>query len=644
MSFSIRKATLAIWLSLFLPIFISPINASEITLDSEVGFDGTFHLGQPFPLSVVLVNSGWPVEGTLEVRVWKGGPAKGSSSYLVYYRKDLLLPAQTKKRVQFTVDPDLISRPLTVIFSSSRGRLSKEIDLRRYFSTSPLVLLLSGDPISPPVPLASASQSSLISRRSGELPHDPRALEGLSAVVLYEESLHDLSAAQLAALESWLSSGGRIVVLGSLHYAIYQEPSIARFLPVRVVGLKKLSSLSSLYKTYGKQISSRENVWAQDSTLVEGRVLLEEQGSPILAEMSRGRGKVFYLALDVGRPPLSRWEGLPLLFQDLLGRTSEKRPSSQASWDEAVFTQLLSNPSLISAYAPAGSLLAWLFFYFLLLGVLTQMWRRQRLPRPTLVLLVLSSVLLASIGGYLHLGGSGMPDGVLVSSTLLESLPDGYVEAQSNLALFSTLGRYYNLEIDRGWTELEPVLSRAGPSETMTLVVREEGNHTRFGFPLSEWEFKLFKARSISRFSLQTEVQTKGSKLFLKITNATPKDLTECWLVYSGRQLFMGAIPHGSTKLQEIPMDRAAFAEGYSNGSQPGFHEIHFDDVMRQLLFRYSFFPSDQGMARRDAGAALFFGWVEGAAPRAWVDDPRVLSREYALFRAVIPMDGEGDL
>ncbi len=377
---------------------------------------------------------------------------------------------------------------------------------------------------------------------------------------------------------------------------------------------------------------------------MEGKVLLEEQGSPILVEMNRGRGKVFYLALDVGRPPLSRWEGLPLLFQDLLGVPGEKGPSSQASWDEAVFTQLLSNPSLISAYAPAGSLLAWLFFYFLLLGVFTQMWRRQRLPRPTLVLFFLSSVFLASIGGYFHLGGSGMPDGVLVSSTLLESLSDGYVEAQSNLALFSTLGRYYNLEIDRGWTEFEPVLSRAGPSEAMTLVVREEGNHTRFGFPLGEWEFKLFKARSISRFPLQTEVQTKGRKLFLKITNSTPKDLTECWLVYSGRQLFMGGVPHGSIKIQEIPMDRAASVEDYSNGSHPGVQEIHFDDTMRQLLFRYSFFPPDQGMAHRDDGAALFFGWVEGAPPRAWVDDPRILSREYALFRAVIPVDGEGDL
>ncbi len=258
MFFSIRKATLAICLSLFLPILTPPVNASEITLESEVGFDGTFHLGHPFPLSVVLVNSGWPVEGTLEVRVWKGGPAKGSSSYLVYYRRDLLLPAQTKKSVQFTVDPDLISRPLTVIFSSSRGRLSKEIDLRRYFSTSSLVLLLSGEPISPPVPSASASQSSLISWRPGELPHDPRALAGVSTVMLYEQSLHDLSAAQLSALETWLSSGGRILVLGSLHYAIYQEPSIVRFLPVRVVGLKKLSSLSTLYKTYGKQIPSLE--------------------------------------------------------------------------------------------------------------------------------------------------------------------------------------------------------------------------------------------------------------------------------------------------------------------------------------------------------------------------------------------------
>ncbi len=646
MSFSIRKAALAISLCFSLPIFIcSLVNGSEIALEAEVGFNGIFHLGHPFPLSVLLTNSGSPVEGTLEVQVWRGGPSRGLSSYLVYYRRDLLLPAQSQKIVQFTVDPDSISRPLTVIFSSSKGRLSKEIDLRSYFFSSPLTLLLSDNRISPPVPLASGTQSSLISLRLGQLPHDPRALQGVSTIMLYEQSLQDLSTAQVLALETWLSSGGRMLILGSLHYALYQEPTMARFLPVRVAGLKRFSSLPGLHRIYGGKSPALKNLWAQDSSPVAGKVLLEEKGSPILVEMSRGRGKVLYLALDVGRPPLSRWEGLPLLFKDLLGHSGEAGPSLQASWDEAIFSQLLLNPSVITTYAPAGSFFLWLLLYLGGLGVLTYMWQRRRFPRRTVFLSFLSLVFLASIGGYLHLGGNKMPDGVLVSSTLLESLPDGYVEAQSNLALFSTLRRYYNLEVDRGWTELEPVSSRKGPSEGAALVIQEEGNHTRFGFPLSEWDFRLFKTRSVSRFPLRTEVRSEGARIFLKITNLTPKDLTECWLVRGGQQLFLGNIPRGSSKVHEIPLDRPSSVKDYPPGSnQPDFREIHFKDTMRELLFRYSFFPHDQDTAHWGDSAALFFGWIEGASPRVWVDDPRVLIRDYALFHAVIPLEGEGDL
>jgi len=52
------------------------------------------------------------------------------------------------------------------------------------------------------------------------------------------------------ALERWLLSGGRMLVLGSIHYALYQEPAIRRFLPVRVTGLKKVSSLPSFERVY----------------------------------------------------------------------------------------------------------------------------------------------------------------------------------------------------------------------------------------------------------------------------------------------------------------------------------------------------------------------------------------------------------
>jgi hypothetical protein len=321
MFFPARRTAVGFYRYLCVALLLSfslPLHASEITLESEVGFHGLFHLGRPFPLTIEIANSGRPVEGTLELKVWKGGPTKGQAPYPLYYRKKVFLSAQSRRSVQFTVEPDSISRPLIVRFSSPEVDLSREVDLRGHFSASPLMLLLTENRVSTPIPLAVGSSSSLISLSVRDLPSEARAYHGVSTILFYEQSLRDLSKSQSTALETWLSAGGRMIFLGSMHYALYQEPSMSRFLPVRVSGLKKISFLSGLERSYGAKASSLRDVWIQDSRLVEGSVVVEEKGTPVLVETSRGRGKVFYLSLDVGRPPFSEWQGLSLLFKDLL--------------------------------------------------------------------------------------------------------------------------------------------------------------------------------------------------------------------------------------------------------------------------------------------------------------------------------------
>ncbi len=646
MFFSVRKAAL-IYLHLCLPLLLSAVpltTAAEISLEPHVGFHGLFRLGHPFPLRVDLTNSGRPVEGTLEVRVWKGGASRGVGAYPVFYRRVVFLSAQSRKSVQFTVDPDSISRPLTLTFSSQSVKLSKEVDLRRHFSPSPLILLLTENSVSPPIPLAPDASSHLISLSIGDLPSDPRAYQGVSTVIFYEQSLRDLSKPQTMALETWLSSGGRLLVLGSMHYALYQEPSMSRFLPVQVTGLKRFSSLPSLERFYGKKVSSLRNALAQDSKFIEGRILIQERETPILVEMNRGRGKVFYLSLDVGRPPLSRWEGLSLLFRDLLGSSPEGGLPLQASWDEAIFSQLLLTPSFIATYVPVRPFLLWLLFYLGGLGLLAHLWLQQRWPRRTLIAAFLFLVFFSSFGGYIQFNrGGNVPDGVLLSSTLLDNLPDGYVEAQSNVALFSTRKRHYNLQVESGWIDLEPVFPRSGAPEDTAMMVQEEGRSTQFRFGLREWDYRLFKVRSLARFPLLIEVQNQGNKLFLKLSNLTTKDLSECWLVASGQRFYLGDILQGSSEFREFPLssERRSSKDGQSN--MQALREIPFNDKMREVLFRNSFFPQDRGVTHWGSGALLLIGWVKGASRRVWVDDARIIAHDYTLFRATIPLDGEED-
>ena len=45
--------------------------------------------------------------------------------------------------------------------------------------------------------------------------------------------------AQALALEEWLAAGGTMVIVGSLNFALYQEPQLARYLPARVTGVRR---------------------------------------------------------------------------------------------------------------------------------------------------------------------------------------------------------------------------------------------------------------------------------------------------------------------------------------------------------------------------------------------------------------------
>src|SRR6185436_2532521 len=297
---------------------------------------------------------------------------------------------------------------------------------------------------------------------------------GVSHLILYDQSLRELSRAQLLALDSWLLAGGRMVIIGSLNYALYQEPALARFLPVRVNGAKQISFAPTPGKGEGKV--SLAGVWALSSVLIGGKVLTEAGGIPILAETSRGRGKITYLALDIGRPPLSHWDGLAAFVQNLLAPTGSEEPTPRTEWSDAVFNQLIASPKFISTYVPSASLLLAMTGYLAGIGVLAWLWQKRRLAARPLTIGLLTFVAAGTAAGYFHFShGGNIPDGVLLVSTVLENNGDGFVDTQANLALFSTQLRQYDLQLERGWIDLTPVSSRARDNAEPAVVTQDAG-------------------------------------------------------------------------------------------------------------------------------------------------------------------------
>jgi len=626
---------------LFLASSATPAR-SEILIEPRVGFHGVFQLGHPFPLEVGLSNTGRPVEGILEVQVWKGGATKGGAPYLAKYRRAVFLGGQSRKSVQLTVDPDFISRPLSIRFDAAGAKAQREIDLRRHFSPGPVLLMMSGSSAFPPIALTALPQSRrLVTVSPGELAADSRALLGVSHLILYDQSLRELSRAQLLALDHWLTAGGRMLIIGSLNYALYQEPALARFLPVRVSGAKQVSFAPA--PDNNQPEAALPGVWTQASTVLSGKALAEIDGLPMLVETSRGRGRITYLALDIGRPPLSKWEGLPKFLQPLLAPASAEEPLPRTEWSDAVFNQLIASPKFIATYVPSASLFLAMSGYLVGIGAIAWLWQKKRLAPRRLFVALMTFVTGGTAAGYVHFShGGNIPDGVLLVSTVLENSGEGFVDTQANLALFSTQLRQYDLQLDRGWIDLTPVTSRARDNSEAAVVTQDAGGASRYRLPLREWDYRLYRLRRVDRFGVGAEFEAYADRLVMRVNNRSGKDLVNCWLLVPGQRFDIGVVPRGESLRRVFPLsDRQVNnATGAARAETLNLREMTFADKTRDILFHSSMFPRD-GDSRWISGAAVFFGWVKNPESLVRIDDPRIQAQDYTLFRAIFPLPGE---
>jgi hypothetical protein len=610
------------------------LHAAQVTLDVDVGFHGVFQLGRPFPVRVQVENFGPPREGVVEAEIWRGGLTKGIRPYRLIHRRPLFLPARGAKSVGFTVDPDSIGRPLKVRFSGPDFNFSREIDLRRHFSPKPLILLLSAQGSGSLPAQAFPREQPLVEVGARELPTEAGAYRGVSAVVFYEPSLRDLSEGQIAALEDWLSSGGTLLVLGSLRAALYQEPRLTRFMPVKVGAAKRMATLSSL-EPFAPGIGALGGVWLLESAPVQGRTRAAEQGTPLWVEMDKGRGRVSYLALDIGRPPLAQWRGLERLLFSLLPPRQDSPPAYPTHWNEAVFSQVLSTPFFIGSYIPLRPILFWFVGYGGGLALLVRLYRRRSLTAQEAVLWLVALGLGASTGGYLHLTHGGhIPDGVLFSAQLYEGVADGYVDVQSNVAVFSTRRRPYGLKIEQGGSQLEP----AGAAGNDELIYEDRGANKGFVVPVREWDYRLFRFTSSGYLPVSLEVEDGAQGLGVKITNASVHDLLDCWLWFGGERVDLGNLPRGATRSVKVPAGGAQKPGAESATGRPiAARQVRFHDRVRDVLFHQSLFTREHETVM-GSQALVFFGWVVDPPRHVWLEEPRVAEHHYALYRAVLPL------
>lgn len=617
-----------------LGLFVSAHASAEVSIRAQPGFGGIFRLGEPLPVRIELVNSGVAVRGVLEVVEARGGPTRGMEPYSFIQRRDVFLSTHARKVVYVTVDPDSVAQPLVLRFTGGGRKHETAVSLRGRFTGQPLILLLTRSNVAPAIPLSYQTPVPVVSVALGDLPEDARAFGGVWSVMLYEQSLRGLSRTQRGALTHWLSAGGILVVLGGAHFALYQDPATAALLPVRVAGLKRLDALPELSAQFGGVL---EDVLVQNAAATaDGRVLLAEGGTPVLVEKPHGEGRVVYLALDVGRPPVSDWTGLAALFGEALGAPPPRHTEPWTAWNLQLFIGLLQDFGFSSLRSPMLSLLLALVLYAGSLLLWFRYWKASG-PRGRALTLAPAGLALAwALAGYWYFDRGGhTPDGILISSTVVDgTLWSDVAPVHSNVGLFATRHKDFSFSLGRDLTQLDLVPAPGGEAEA-SLVLREGRPRNLVHVPLEEWNAALFRLRAVRPSPVAIEWEHSRRTYRIGIANRGTGSLTECWLLIGGRGYRLGDVPPGGRLRRELPEVRGAGEAAEREEPQP--EDVWFDEKVRQVLLRRSVFPDGDA----DPKTAFVIGWIRGEEAELQVKDPRVATHHFKLFRVAIPLGGE---
>lgn len=418
--------------------------ANAVTWDITPGFNGAYRAGAWFPVTVTLSNSGPDLRGTLELR-FRGAQSSTFSQTVELphnARKQLVLPVASQDMQTGQLSADLTLRSDGAVVRRER------INLNGFDSFVKVVGVISDHSGALPE-LANMStpemgNGALVRFTSAGLPERAELLQTFSVLFVHAADTSVWSAGQRAALQSWIISGGQLVVGG--------DPQVARglsdLLPATFEEAGDQSSLGGLGDASGWRVRA-------DAPTVSVLRLTPAPGAQVVLR-------------DDNDLPLvvRRWSGLGLTVMTSFGlETVREAGDAAAFWPNVLRLNIGQNWGAVALRSSGRqvleaalqlpglqlpsplALLGFLLLYILIVGPLNYLLLRRLQRREWAYLTVPLVVLLFSAGAYLWgtLGRGTSP--TITELTVVQVLPEGTRgQATTFLALFSPARRSYSVE------------------------------------------------------------------------------------------------------------------------------------------------------------------------------------------------------
>lgn len=350
----------------------------------EAGFDNFFRPEQWLPIQIRVQNDGVGFDGRLTVRPETSGRAVDTA-----YSSTIDLPTGSDKTVFLYVQVASFADNLLIELIDNEGvRVSEQrVGLSGIAPRDALHMVVSGTGANS-IPLNALAQGGFNARQGrwtlDNLPPNVAALQSIDTLIFYDVQSDQMTIGQLEALETWVATGGHLIVIGGPSWTQtasgFSDNAILPFVPDGSANVDDVSGLAA-YVGLSDNLSTRTFITTGEVT-ENSRILAQtDDNLAILIRRELGTGVVDYFTLDPTLEPLRSWLALPEVWLNLLSTAVPEPGWQRGLLDQQEAARALAILPGVNLLPPVTSMLLFIGIYILLIGpinyfVLSRMRRR----------------------------------------------------------------------------------------------------------------------------------------------------------------------------------------------------------------------------------------------------------------------------
>ena len=410
-------------------------------------------------------------------------------------------------------------------------------------------------------------------------------LNNFDAILIDNFTSSTLSANQVTALQTWISRGGNLILVGGPEWHRTLGPLPATLLPVTPTGSDLLPPHTAVLPGGGPSKDGPQASESGDSLPAflpistanvnpGAMIVLSSPQAPLLVESSLGQGQIYYLAFDPTLSPLLQWSNISALWKGILFRSlgdkmimTNINSGIATTWHAPAYVygsmsallQSLFPTSILSPWVLLGLLLG----YVLLLGPVRLVLTRTLKHRDWSWRIILCSIVVFSALSY---GLTMRQKGSSIISSSVSVIQLGHGDANKTPGKATT---YVDVFVPNqgsfqvhmpGSSLVQPDNDSQDMPANSPTIIRSGQNGIDVNLAgVDSWaSHALISQRDLQLTgTLLSNLLLQNNILQGTVTNLLPYALSDVYVLYNNHPIALGSLASHQTKELRFPLSDA---------------------------------------------------------------------------------------